>query len=253
MSTTKYAGSFYVERDHGTRVSASVVAGHVMDLIGPRSVIDLGCGVGTWLDVFRELGAERIQGLEGPWLDRANLVIDPSNFQHWDLREVYRAEARFDLAMSLEVGEHLPASKCEALVDSLTGSAPVVLFGAAIPHQGGVDHVNEQWQSYWKERFEKRGFRCFDVLRPRVWNDQRVKVWYKQNTLLYVHAEQAAGIAEKLNAYDTAGNGMIDVVHPDLFLRQVSYRHPMHVAYKDLVRYFPAATWAAIKRAMRMS
>ena len=92
----------------------------------------------------------------------------------------------FDLAVALEIAEHLPDSAAECFVESLTGLAPAVLFSAAIPGQGGTGHLNERWPEYWSRLFAAAGFDPIDALRPRIWHDERVEVWYAQNTFLYV-------------------------------------------------------------------
>ena len=152
-----YNKAFYESRDANTRYSAQAIAAVVLDLVKIRSVIDVGCGVGTWLDVFKSLGVNDIWGVEGEWLDKKHLVIPENSFSYWDLREPLDIRRTFDLAMSLEVAEHLPAEYAEAFVDSLVGLAPVIVFAAAIPGQGGAGHFNERSNSYVISEFAKRG------------------------------------------------------------------------------------------------
>ena len=92
----------------------------------------------------------------------------------------------FDLAISMEVAEHLPERCAEPFVESLTRLADVVLFSAAVPFQGGIGHVNEQWGSYWVALFRNRGYTAVDIIRKRIWNDDQIPYWYRQNTLLFV-------------------------------------------------------------------
>ncbi len=245
-----YPNAYYETMRTETAGSAKAIVEHVYRLAEPRSVIDMGCGVGIWLKAFQDKGVQDVMGLEGDWLDIKQSVIDPVSIRRWDLKRVYQPEKRFDLAISLEVGEHLPQLESDALVESLTLCAPLVMFGAAIPYQVGVDHVNEQWPSFWKERFERRGYLCVDAIRPVFWSNPDVKIWYKQNTFLYVHRDSLADYPS-LAPYYRPDSNMIDAVHPDIFLRQVSYRHPLHVSYKDTLRYFPEATWQVIKRYMK--
>ena len=91
-----------------------------------------------------------------------------------------------DLAICLEVAEHLTPAAGARLVKTLCSVAPVVLFSAAIPAQGGTNHINEQWQSHWADEFAAHGFDCFDPIRPEIWNDRDVFPWYRQNILLFV-------------------------------------------------------------------
>src|SRR5699024_10679550 len=111
-----------------------------------HSAVDVGCGVGTWLSVLAAWGVKDIQGYDGDWIDTALLEIPAAHFSSRNLTEALAPPAaRFDLAMSLEVAEHLPASAARTFVKSLTAQSDFVLFSAAVPHQGGRHHVNEQW------------------------------------------------------------------------------------------------------------
>jgi hypothetical protein len=155
-----------------------------------------------------------------------------------DLRQPVKVDARADLAISLEVAEHLPEESAETFVASLTGLARVVLFSAAIPRQGGTQHLNEQWPSYWAAKFAERGYRPIDVIRPKVWNIDTVSFWYKQNTLLYVHDDVLAA-REDLRALHAATSGNpLDVVHPRLFTMRAKrskvrqWFHPRVMAFK---------------------
>src|SRR5438046_10610902 len=99
-----------------------------MKLTQPTSVVDLGCGIGTWLAVFAEHNVGDYVGIDGDYVDRSQLLIPPERFLSGDLSEPVELNRRFDLAVSLEVAEHLPAASARVLVASLTGLPPVVLF-----------------------------------------------------------------------------------------------------------------------------
>ena len=186
---SEYNRQFYKDRDKRTRYSAEKIAAIVMELVNPASVADVGCGVGTWLETFKKLGVESVLGIEGDWVDDDVLVLDKSEIQHWDLTKPLRMDKHFDLVMSLEVAEHLEEKYAGQFVESLTSLAPVILFSAAVPLQGGVKHLNEQWPSYWKAHFEDRGYIWIDAIRPEVWDDQNVEIWYAQNSCIYVRKD----------------------------------------------------------------
>jgi SAM-dependent methyltransferase len=164
----------------------------VVELFRPKSVADVGCGVGHWLTEFRRLGAERILGIDGPHIDPTWLAIPKDSFRAVDLSKPFQLGDRFDLTVCLEVAEHLPDSSAAGLVRSLTRSASVILFSSAIPSQGGTDHRNEQWPEYWKRLFGNEGFERFDLIRPRIWKNRTVKFWYRQNIFLFVSRDLAS-------------------------------------------------------------
>jgi hypothetical protein len=146
----------------------------------------VGCGRGAWLRVFKEHGSEIISGYDGSYVDRSTLLIAPDAFTAIDLSGPLNISGKYDLAVCLEVAEHLPARRSRPLVEMLCQLAPAVLFSAAIPGQGGTHHINEQWPHYWEQRFNERGFVKLDPIRRAVFSDPRVAIHYKQNAFLYV-------------------------------------------------------------------
>ncbi len=193
---TRYTDYFFDQQETGSRRSATIVLPRVMEWLAPRRparVVDLGCGVGPWLAVCRdELGIAEVWGVDGPYVSRARLLISPERFVAADLTRPLPATClpTADLALSLEVGEHLPERAAQQLVASLCTLAPVVLFGAAIPYQPGTAHINGQWPAYWATLFREQGYRMLDVLRDELWDDNRVDPWYIQNAILYVCNER---------------------------------------------------------------
>jgi SAM-dependent methyltransferase len=209
----EYGDAFYQEIREGSCRSAKIVLPLVFALLRPQSVLDLGCGDGTWLAVAQELGVEDVLGVDGEYA-RPELQIPESSFVAADLRRPLRLDRKFDLALSLEVAEHLPADSADDYVGSLTSLAPAVLFSAAIPLQSGVNHVNEQWPEYWADLFERRGFTAIDCVRRQVWRDADVEWWYAQNTILYLSTERLAGAPELAAVHERHGGRPLSVVHP---------------------------------------
>jgi SAM-dependent methyltransferase len=218
-----YTEEYYQAHRENARRSARVLVPLVLQYVRPRSVIDVGCGQGTWLAVFREHGVGDVWGVDGDYVDRARLEIPTELFHAADLTLPLVVDRRFDLAVSLEVAEHLPAECADLFVDSLTHLSALVLFSAAIPHQGGAHHVNEQWPEYWAARFRTRRFEPVDCLRRRVWDDERVEWWYAQNTFLYAEAEylQRQPLLRQEHAF--AGGAALPLVHPKRFLEWVEW------------------------------
>lgn len=216
-----YESYFYSNRYERT----AQAAGRILDLVLPRlppvrSALDVGCGVGAWLAVLREKGVAEVAGIDGSWVDEKLLKIPADKFRRADLSAPLKLERRFDLAISLEVAEHLPPERAEGFVGELTGAADFVLFSAAIPFQGGYGHVNEQWQSYWAERFARRGFAVRDWIRPRLWADAAIPVWYRENLLLFV-AERRLGELAPAPVGAADAPMPLDVVHPEAYLSKV--------------------------------
>lgn len=137
----KYNKQFFEHQKNMSILSAKEVVPLIINVLDPKSVVDLGCGTGTWLSVFFESGISDILGIDGPWARNVQKLIPETKFVYSDLSEPIQIEKKFDLAISLEVAEHLPEEKADQFIKSLTGLSPVVLFAAAIPGQGGTNII----------------------------------------------------------------------------------------------------------------
>ena len=85
---------------------------------------------------------------------------------------------RADVVVSTEVAEHLNEENADRFVELLTSLAPTAVVTAAVPGQGGTDHVNEQPNEYWIEKFEAREFAFDRDLSSRLraeWRDAGVE------------------------------------------------------------------------------
>lgn len=220
-----YPSEWHRQFGEKTYASARTILSRLATYAPFRSVVEVGCGNAHWTCAAQELGARDHVVIDGPWNDRTDLLVDQSNFMEADLALPLDVGRRFDLALCLEVAEHVQRASATTLVQSLAGLSDVILFGAAIPRQGGYGHVNEQWQSWWCEHFRNEGCRAFDVIRPSVWNDGSVHYWYRQNCVLYV-AEIAPDILAAVRAYRAAHIDewdMLDAVHPEKFNEIAEY------------------------------
>ena len=185
-SSHTYSQAFFDYIQQGSLASARAVCPLLFDWLRPSSVVDVGCGAGAWCRIWTDTGVEDILGVDGEYVDRATLLIPDDRFVSRDLSAQFDLKRRFDLALSLEVAEHVPPASSDIFVDNLVRHSDIVLFSAAVPGQGGLYHVNEQPLESWRERFSTRGYRCFDPLRPLILDDHRIEPWYRYNTLLYV-------------------------------------------------------------------
>jgi SAM-dependent methyltransferase len=213
---------FSAQREHARR-SATVVVPLVLDLTTPRSIVDVGCGTGTWLAAFDELGVNDFLGVDGDYVDERALEIPPDRFVAHDLSQPLELGRRFDLVVSLEVAEHVPAESASTFVETLTKHGPIVLFSAAIPGQGGTNHVNEQWPAYWAALFADRHYVPVDALRRRLWHDDAVAPWYAQNALLYVASDELSRHANLARLHDPAERVPLALVHPKRYLEWVEW------------------------------
>jgi SAM-dependent methyltransferase len=218
-----YTNDYYSALRDGVQRSARVLVPLVLGLAEPRSVIDVGCGQGVWLSVFREHGIEDLLGVDGDYVEPDRLAIPIERFEAHELTRPLRVERTFDLAVSLEVAEHLPAESAEVFINSLTRLAPIVLFSAAAPYQGGESHLNEQWPAYWAERFGRHDYVPIDCLRRQIWNNPDVEWWYAQNTFLYAERGYLETHPLLRREYEVAGGAALAFVHPRRYLDWIEW------------------------------
>lgn len=212
--------ALFASHNEQFRKSAAQILPVLFDSLPSESVLDVGCGQGAWLLESKQLGINKLYGLDGPWVDNSELQRNGISFAVADLSKPLNIPARVDLTICMEVAEHLPVERANGLVQDLTKSADTVLFSAAIPGQGGTGHLNERWPSYWATIFQENGFNCFDILRPRFWRNEQVGWWYRQNMMLYATGEKAEMLSRQhAPVSDTA---MLDIVHPDHYEKKTS-------------------------------
>jgi SAM-dependent methyltransferase len=238
-----YVENFFRDQQRDSTESARHVVPRILELVRPQSLIDIGCGVGAWLSVFQEHGIQDFLGVDGDYVDPQMLLVPKERFVAHDLKRPYTTDRKFDLVVSLEVAEHLPAETAEAFVESLTQLGRVVLFSGAVPHQGGVFHINEQWQDYWARLFEQRGYAVVDCLRSPLWDNDRVQWWYLQNMLIYVRKSCLADYPALLQVHDQGSNFPLSVVHPKMYEGLNYYTDPQTMS-------LPSA-WSAFTKVLR--
>lgn len=242
----EYDKNFFETQMDGSLQSARAVVPLILDYVPARSVCDVGCGVGTWLRAFQEAGVAKIQGFDGNYVEREMLQIPLANFAAADLSRPFAVAGAYDLAISLEVAEHLPEAAARTIVSTLTSLAPVVVFSAAIPGQGGQGHVNEQWQSYWVALFQEQGYVAIDCLRPKIWNNESIKFWYRQNTLVYVKETQLPAYPTLAEAAESP-NLALDLVHPGQHAKDLA-RKPDEYFIDTLVKLPRLFSKAVLRR-----
>jgi len=230
----QYTSSFYKGHEKGSYNSAQAVLPHLKDLFNPKSVIDVGCGIGLWLKVWKdELGVADITGIEGDYVNAKMLNIPAEYVRIHDLKLPFDAQRKYDLAMSMEVAEHLPEGSADQFIKTLTSLSDVVLFSAALIGQEGTYHLNEQMPEYWAALFKKYGYVPVDFVRPLIWNRPEVMYWYKQNALLFVKEDTVATLPEPVKkALATTDASCLLRIHPDQYFKVYNRRN-----LKDFVHY----------------
>lgn len=192
----------------------------LIKLFNPTSVVDIGCGLGTFLHCFKLEGVNDVLGIDGPWVNKELLkkYLNENEFLEKDLEKEFLLEKKYDLVLSLEVAEHLAAESSDIFIQNLISSGRIIIFSAAIPRQGGQNHVNEQWLPFWEEKFIKYGYVIHDILRPIFWDNPKIFWWYRQNMVIFTPADH------QFNS-DQIYNPLRKVVHYELFDKTTKRLH----------------------------
>lgn len=162
---------------------AKTIVPLAMAIAKPKVVCDWGCNYGNWLSECKKLGAE-VHGFDGMPFTPHKAKILESEYTMADFEEEIPVR-ECDLAICVEVAEHLTKDRSDPLVDALTASAPVVVFSGATPGQGGHGHINERPHSYWHAKFLRRGYLLHDCIRWCINDDPEMYPWYSKNVFVY--------------------------------------------------------------------
>lgn len=195
---SNYPATYYNEIKDTT--SAKEVFDVLETWIDFKSVVDVGCGSMGWCTDRHEY-----TGLDFNLAD-CRIPRSCKGFANVDIRKPLPALGKYDLALCLEVAEHVDELYVDTVVSNLATLSDQILFSAAIPGQDGENHINCQWQSYWAKKFEYYGFYpFFQDIRTPLWNNPNVAPWYRQNMVLYTNSQPT-------REYE------LDKIHPEMYL-----------------------------------
>lgn len=215
MTPKDYKDNFHAIHFQNSIDSANEVVPLFLSYFKPKTVLDIGCGLGTWLKIFEENQCE-VFGIDGDYVAVKDLVIESNKFKPYNLNLEYNLQTKFDLVISLEVAEHILPENAKIFIESMCLHGDVILFSAAIPGQEGTLHYNEQYNDYWIDLFSQNGYQCVDFLRHKIWNNIKISWWYRQNILIFIKETEINNpsydsIVKEKSQYQNS------YVHPELF------------------------------------
>jgi SAM-dependent methyltransferase len=145
-----------------------------------KSVTDIGSGLGHAANWFSQNGLNviAIDGLE----DNVRNSIYPA--QMVDLTEKAFVES-VDLVNCIEVVEHIEEKYLDNLLDTLC-AGKYLLMTHAIPGQDGWHHVNCQWEDYWIDNLNKKGFILSKIDTEEIRNRAHKAKHIKRSGLFFI-------------------------------------------------------------------
>lgn len=235
-----YNEVYFKQRADNVVLSANEIIPLLLKYFTPQSVVDVGCGIGAWLSVWEEKGVTDVLGIDGSYINSGQLLINKRKFLSADLEKEIKISKKFELAMSLEVAEHIRPEFAANFIRSICSLSDIVLFSAAIPHQGGALHYNEQYPEYWVNHFAKNGFSAYDVLREKIWDNTNINAYYRQNILVFINDQ----VKDKYADLIKYNRPVLSLVHPD-YLEEKGYEISL---YEKALKNPFTASWYFIKK-----
>jgi hypothetical protein len=209
----------------GEAASAAAALPLLLELVpNVTSLVHVGLGGGEWLAEAQRLGVRDVHGIDGPWASSDDLLVPADQVTVADTTRPFDLGRRFDLAICVEYAEHLPDSRAASFVADLAKLAPVVAFSAAIPGQGGVGHINEQWPDYWSAHFESAGYRMVDAVRRQLWTATTGPAYLAQNLLIAVDNKRLGDYPRLAEVAARDGAGVLSIVHPAIYQAKLRRR-----------------------------
>lgn len=215
-----YDKKYYKKHEDGSFQSAKCIIGYINTFYNFKSAVDFGCGMGTWCNVMESFNKEDYLGIDQHDYSSEYMLISQEKYLKYDLCYPLSLSRKYDIAISVEVAEHIDSKYAGIFIGNLCRHSDVILFSAALPNQGGTGHINEQPCSYWKQIFERFKYRAIDCIRPVFWNNKTIEVWYRNNSILYIN-EQIYNEFIKLIPTQIHP---LDIVHPEMLERILKKR-----------------------------
>jgi SAM-dependent methyltransferase len=153
-----YSEIYYNGIESANSHAYELLAETLNEVFQPKSVVDVGCGSGGISAALRDSGVGEIYPF-----DFSQASVDMTrkrgftSARRLDLTQAKEIPETADLCLCLEVAEHIPRKFERHLVALLSRVAPVLIFTAAPPGQGGHLHVNLRSQDHWKQLFREQG------------------------------------------------------------------------------------------------
>lgn len=172
----------YYALDTEEKPFAKRLAQWIADNLKPNKVLDLGCGPGTYVNCFTELGVSCIG------YDTDQRVEGKENLK---CQSLFNVEDTADVVLCMEVAEHIDSAENNRIVQCIEKTIEkegILIWTAAKPGQGGVGHINCQTKDYWHQLFEDIGLvRDFKMEEQLIFDMQQGyhMGWFIQNLLVY--------------------------------------------------------------------
>jgi SAM-dependent methyltransferase len=180
----------YERNEHWLEFFGNIADAIVRDL-RPTSVLDAGCAMGFLVEALRARGVEA-WGIDIS--EYAISQVDESVREYCTVASLAeQLPRRYDLIVSIEVLEHIPAAEGANAIANLAAATDRILLSTTPDDYGEATHLNVQSPEIWSAALAREGF-----LREVERDVTYVTPW----SALYTRREEP--LAETISRYDRA-------------------------------------------------
>jgi SAM-dependent methyltransferase len=172
----------YDHIDHEERQPAERIAKWISSALPPGTVLDIGCGPGTYVTALRSFG------ISARGIDVDDRVKGKEHLKYQSLFELSN-EDRADIVLCLEVAEHIEENLADVVAHQVAGTVKkTLIWTAAQPGQGGIGHINCQPREYWEKKLTEQG-----LVRNRELETRMLEfivqgphmIWFRNNVMVF--------------------------------------------------------------------
>jgi cyclopropane fatty-acyl-phospholipid synthase-like methyltransferase len=135
-----------------------------IDAYKPTSVVDFGCGIGSYLESCYNKGIKNIAGYDigGEYAQKYTPDFLYPFIEYCDCTKPIKTQQKYECVISFETIEHIEPSGTNVFIENLVNATDFdkgrILFTGAPPEQEGCGHINCRDKQEWIEIFAEQDF-----------------------------------------------------------------------------------------------
>ena len=171
----------YQSMESEEKPMANNIAKWIKDNLNPKSVLDVGCGPGMYVESMRDIG------LNATGMDIDDRVIGKDYLKQKSLLDIDTEKS--EVVICFEVAEHIEPELEDKVVEKVcSATEKTLIWTAAAVGQGGIGHINCKDKEEWCSKIESHG-----LIRNKDKEQQLIEYvqsdlhmgWFTQNVLYF--------------------------------------------------------------------
>jgi len=152
MGKVEYDSKYFKKKYFKLRKWETKIGKDIVKRFAIKSILDLGCGIGSFLSGAVLVGCEDVIGIELNYENSKKYIVKNifPYIKYGDITKDINLKRQFDCVISIEVAEHLSPGETDSFIKNLVYySRKYIIFSAAAPGQPGRGHINLRKRSLW--------------------------------------------------------------------------------------------------------